>query len=197
MTTNSRTYWKFFLKGKKYDSAKTLGQSVNESKQRINDLKTLIEQRRVQRSVAGGPDGEMEDDHEELQYKAQIEQRPVAGGPDGEMEVDHEELQYKAQIEQVGGGVGGGPDGEMVDDHEEQQYKAQIEQRSVGGGPHGEMEDDHEELQYKAQIEQRGWGGRTWGAGSVCKRLPVAGVGQMGEMEETEAQQLKVDKALI
>eukprot|EP00798_Chlamydomonas_sp_ICE-L_P003531 gene3531-13598_t len=144
---------KSYRQNEKYDSAKTLGQSVNESKQRINDLKTLIEQRRVQRSVAGGPDGEMEDDHEELQYKAQIEQRPVAGGPDGEMEVDHEELQYKAQIEQVGGG-GGGPDGEMVDDHEEQQYKAQIEQ-VVAGGPDGEMEDDHEELQYKAQVEQR------------------------------------------
>ncbi len=68
---------KLLLK-QKYDSAKSLGQSVNDSKQRINELKTMIEQRRVQRSVAGISGGEsgveVEDDPEEQRCKDLIEQ---------------------------------------------------------------------------------------------------------------------------
>ncbi len=55
----------------KYDAAKALGASVNASKERINTLKTQIEQRRVQRSMAGDSTGT---DPEEEHAKELIEQ---------------------------------------------------------------------------------------------------------------------------
>lgn len=48
----------------KYDAAKALGAVVNEAKGKVSELKALIEQRRVQRSVLGG-DMEAEDPEEE------------------------------------------------------------------------------------------------------------------------------------
>lgn len=56
---------------RRYDDAKALGKVVNDAKQRINELKTQIEQRRVQRAMAGTPDSES--DPEEDQAKAAIE----------------------------------------------------------------------------------------------------------------------------
>ncbi len=62
----------------KYESAKLAGSTVNDSKARINELKALIEQRRIQRSVAraaagGGDAGDDEADAEEERCKALIE----------------------------------------------------------------------------------------------------------------------------
>uniref|UniRef100_A0A7R9YQE6 Kinesin-like protein n=1 Tax=Chlamydomonas euryale TaxID=1486919 RepID=A0A7R9YQE6_9CHLO len=55
----------------KYDAAKAVGQEVNDSKGRITELKTLIEQRRVQRIMAGE---ESADDPEEERCKDLIEE---------------------------------------------------------------------------------------------------------------------------
>ena len=67
----------------KYDEAKLSAAAVNESKGRINELKTAIEQRRVQRALVAGGDsgGGTDDDPEELRLKHLIEQvgRPTAG----------------------------------------------------------------------------------------------------------------------
>jgi kinesin family protein 6/9 len=60
---------KLLLK-QKYDSAKSVGQAVNDSKQRITELKALIEQRRVQRAMSGNED---EEDPEEDRCKELIE----------------------------------------------------------------------------------------------------------------------------
>ncbi len=60
---------KLLLK-QKYDSAKGVGQAVNDSKQRITELKALIEQRRVQRAMSGDDD---QDDPEEERCKDLIE----------------------------------------------------------------------------------------------------------------------------
>lgn len=51
-------------------------QVVNDSKERINELKALIEQRRVQRAMSGDEDGE---DPEEERCKDLIEQVRVRG----------------------------------------------------------------------------------------------------------------------
>ena len=66
---------KLLLK-QKYDSAKGVGQSVNDSKQRITELKALIEQRRVQRAMTGQYDteGDDSDDPEEARFKVLIEE---------------------------------------------------------------------------------------------------------------------------
>mmetsp|Transcript_31029 Transcript_31029/g.80829 ORF Transcript_31029/g.80829 Transcript_31029/m.80829 type:complete len:928 (+) Transcript_31029:376-3159(+) len=64
----------------KYDAAKAIGASVNESKTRISELKALIEQRRIQRAVAagdlsggGGAAEDAGDDPEEARCRAHIE----------------------------------------------------------------------------------------------------------------------------
>ncbi len=57
----------------KYDQAKTASALVNGCKERINDLKALIEQRRLQRTVTQGPDAVTESDPEEERCKAAIE----------------------------------------------------------------------------------------------------------------------------
>ncbi|KAK9811828.1 hypothetical protein WJX72_010914 [[Myrmecia] bisecta] len=67
----------------KYTEAKQLGAQVNESRQRINELKALIEQRRIQRSMAGlggsGADGQSgELDPEEERAKALIEKEKAS-----------------------------------------------------------------------------------------------------------------------
>eukprot|EP00873_Tetraselmis_striata_P011712 jgi/Tetstr1/431976/TSEL_021453.t1 len=60
----------------KYELAKALGGKVNGNKKRINELKALIEQRRIQRAVSGRADGDGADeagDPEEEQAKLRIE----------------------------------------------------------------------------------------------------------------------------
>jgi len=60
----------------KYELAKALGGKVNSNKKRINELKALIEQRRVQRAVGGLTDGQQaasEPDREEESAKLLIE----------------------------------------------------------------------------------------------------------------------------
>lgn len=64
----------------KYDAAKALGQQVNASKQRINELKAHIEQRRVQRSMSepATPPEQLAPDPEEERAKAAIEQEKTS-----------------------------------------------------------------------------------------------------------------------
>ncbi|DBA83158.1 TPA: hypothetical protein ACH3X2_006681 [Trebouxia sp. C0005] len=68
----------------KYTTAKALGKQVTDNKQRISELKALIEQRRVQRSMASLNDPsaafqpEQQPDPAEESAKAQIEQEKVA-----------------------------------------------------------------------------------------------------------------------
>lgn len=65
---------KLLLK-QKYEAAKGVGQAVNDSKQRITELKALIEQRRVQRAMSGnGDEDEAGEDPEESRCKDLIEQ---------------------------------------------------------------------------------------------------------------------------
>lgn len=56
---------------RRYDDAKSLGGVVNDAKQRITEVKAAIEQRRVQRAMAGVPEGEP--DPEEEAAKGAIE----------------------------------------------------------------------------------------------------------------------------
>ena len=60
----------------KYDQAKSVGQAVNDSKQRITELKSIIEQRRVQRAMTAqeGEDPDEVDDPEEGRCRDLIEQ---------------------------------------------------------------------------------------------------------------------------
>ncbi|PNG99849.1 Kinesin-like protein KIF6, partial [Tetrabaena socialis] len=62
----------------KYDSAKGLGATVNDSKAAINGLRATIEQRRMQRAAAAASQGlaleELEEDPEETRCKAAMEQ---------------------------------------------------------------------------------------------------------------------------
>ncbi|KAL6757573.1 P-loop containing nucleoside triphosphate hydrolase protein [Haematococcus lacustris] len=65
----------------KYRAAKEMGGVVNASKARMNELKALIEQRRIQRSVAamqGDADAAAADDPEENRCKALIEKEKLA-----------------------------------------------------------------------------------------------------------------------
>jgi len=66
----------------KYQEAKTLGESVNQARQRINKLKGWIEQRRIERSmhqVAEGLDpAEAPEDPEEEKAKGAIEKEKVS-----------------------------------------------------------------------------------------------------------------------
>lgn len=56
----------------KYDAAKALGVAVNDAKSRITETKALIEQRRIQNSMAGGDPTAL--DAEEGRCKDVIEQ---------------------------------------------------------------------------------------------------------------------------
>ena len=59
----------------KYDVAKTLGGAVNDSKAHINELRSAIEQRRMQRAAAALSGGDSLDDNdpEEARFKDQME----------------------------------------------------------------------------------------------------------------------------
>ena len=61
----------------KYELAKAVGGKVNNKKKRINELKALIEQRRLQRAVGGITDGE---DPDEQAPDPEEEQAKVMGG---------------------------------------------------------------------------------------------------------------------
>ena len=56
----------------KVDTAKGIGAQVNDSKNKINEVKALIEQRRVQRSLSGDAEAG-DDDPDELRWKQMID----------------------------------------------------------------------------------------------------------------------------
>ena len=99
---------KLLLK-QKYEAAKGVGQAVNDSKQRITELKAMIEQRRVQRAMSGnGDEDEGAEDPEEARCKDLIEQEKrrykdaFNGLRDLKKEIEHLHMLLE-QVRQEGG----------------------------------------------------------------------------------------------